>query len=191
MRHAWFALGAYVLISILLGACFEWSAYKSGVVEDVILLPRALFYCSAFIAGLVIFIRLALKRAFAPALIYASIAGSVIVLSAFASNKLSFDMQMKARIFAAYPDLCQTPVGPGQRVSICYAYSIESTGGEGEQVYFNPGDELSLPPNQWPDYIKRFFNIRDINAEYELCGVRKTKRIIDHVYWMSYDCWRH
>lgn len=49
---------------------------------------------------------------------------------------------------------------------------------------------MSLPPMQWPDDIKRLFNILVINSEDDLCGVRKTKHIIDHFYWVSYDCWR-
>jgi hypothetical protein len=154
------------------------------------LLPQAFFYIFASIASLIVFVKLAIKRAFVPALIYAFIASTVPVGVATHSNRLAFDMQMKARIFAAYPSLCQTPIVQGQRISICYAYSIEDTGGEHEHIYFNPGDEMSLPPMQWPVDLKQMFGIK-FGDEIYLCGVRKTKHIIDHVYWMSDDCWRH
>ncbi len=190
MRKAWMALGAYIFMYLFFVACFEWMAYKHGVVESIILLPLSFFYIIAFIASLIVFIKLALKRAFVPALIYAFIATTVPIGVATSSDRVAFYMQMKARIFAAYPSLCQTPIVQGQRISICYDYSITDTGGEEEQIYFNPGDELSLPPRQWPEDVKRMFNILVINSEDDLCGVRKTKHIIDHVYWMSYDCWK-
>lgn len=192
MRQAWNALGAYVLTYLFFAACFEWQAYKSGVV-GMLLFFQAFFFISASFASFIVFVRLVIKRAFAPALVFAFIASTVIVISASASNRLSFDMQMKARIFAAYPNLCQTPIVSGQRVSICYKYSVNDIGGEFEQIYFNPGDEMSLPPRQWPVDIKREFlgvrATRENLSEDELCGLRKTRRIVNHVYWIHYDCW--
>ena len=187
MRHAWIVLGAYIFMRIFMAAWFEWAAYKFGVVEDIFLFFEGLLYFSVFITSFVVAVKLAIKRAFAPALIYTFIA----FIAPFIQISPSLNMEMKARIFAAYPNLCQTPIVPGQRVSICYGYSVPMTGGDNEHIYFNPGDEMSLPPRQWPEDIKRMFNILVINSEDDLCGVRKTRHIVDHVYWMSYDCWRH
>lgn len=195
MRHAWFALGAYVFIRIFLAVWFEYRAYKDSVIDfGVLEFFGGLLLIFVLIASFVAFVRLAFKRAFAPALIYAFIVlwHLMYIFTIPHVHILSFVMETKARIFAAYPNLCQTPIVPGQRVSICYSYNVNDIGGESEQIYFNPGDELSLPPRQWPDDIKRIFNILVINSEDELCALRKTRRIVDHVYWMSGDdCWRH
>lgn len=191
MRHAWFALRIYVLTYLFFATCFEWSAYHWGRIEDIVLFPQGIFYWVALITGTIACVKSLVKRAFAPALIYALIASSVLILGFTYYSRLAFSMELKARIFAAYPNLCQTPIVPNQSVSLCYAYSIEMVLGESEAIYFNPKDEMSLPPRQWPDDLKREFGIKDINSEGYLCSVRKTKRIVDHVYWMSDDCWRH
>lgn len=186
MRYAWIALGTYIGIRIFYAAYFEWKTYKYSLINFEIL---DFFvgggFVIALIASVIASVRSALSRAFAPALIY------IFIIIATFIHPRSLDMKVKAHIFAAYPSLCQTPIVPGQRVSECYSYNVNDIGGEGESIYFNPGDELSLPPRQWPDDIKRYFNIRDVNAEIDICRVRKTKHIVDHVYWMSYDCWKH
>jgi hypothetical protein len=201
MRNAWIALGVYICIRIFYAAWFEWRAYKYGVINfNILEFLGGFLYLSAIIASFVASVRLAFKRAFIPALMYAFIA-----ITPFVHTGHSFVMEMKARIFAAYPNLCQTPIVQGQRVSRCYGYNVNDIGGESERIYFNPGDELSLPPKQWPDDIKyEFFSVvdgfgvRQVPAdfskdlpEYALCGVRNTKRIVDHVYWISDDCWKH
>jgi hypothetical protein len=196
MRHAWITLGAYVFIRIFLAAWFEYRAYKDSVINfGVLEFFGALLLTFVLIASFVTFVRLAFKRAFAPALIYAFIVlWHLMYLFTLPHVHIrSFVMETKAHIFAAYPNLCQTPIVPGKRVSICYKYSVNETGGEYEQIYFNPGDEMSLPPRQWPVDIKReFLGVRATREdlfEEELCGLRKTRRIVDHVYWIDYDCW--
>jgi hypothetical protein len=186
MQEAWIVLSVYLFIRIILASRFEWDAYTYGHVEELPFLATLLLglvIIAIYIVSIIGSIRLALKRAFAPALIYAFIS----FIAPFA-NSHSLVMETKARIFAAYPNLCQTPIDPVQRLSICYGYYVNDDIGENEHIYFNPGDEMSLPPRQWPDDIKRIFNIQGLNSEDEPCSIRKRKRIVDHVYWISNGC---
>lgn len=188
MRSAWIVLTTVVIVRILNIADFEWQAYRFGNVEfTAIDFFFGLFYFIVFMASIAIFIRLVVKRAFAPAFVYAIVLGVLILPSFFGEETLSFGMKAKARLFASFPSLCQHPFVPGRRVSICYSYRVD--GGSDETLYFNPGDEMSLPASQWPDDIKRMFvGKRFINSESEddLCA----NRIVDHIYWRSGDCWR-
>jgi hypothetical protein len=176
MRNAWIALGAYLFMRIISNVLFEWNAYVYGRVDAP--LPAGLLIDSFIIGSFIAFIRMAFKRAFAPALIYAFIVFNGLIFPYAYIH--SFVMDMKARIFAAYPNLCQTPIDPNKRVSICYRYYVNTELGEDARIYFNPGDELLLPPQRWPEDIKR-----EVSPLYvETC----MKHVAGHVYWISGPC---
>jgi len=194
IAHAWIALSAFIAMCILLSAFFEWLAYRYGEIMHFLFFEGVL-HAIIFLASLVALIRMAVKRAFKPLLIYAFIVSiSVVILtSPFHNRRLPLiSMDMKARIFAAYPQLCQTPPSPTQRVSICYRYMVNEIGGEYERIVFNPGNEMSQPPQQWPDDIRLRLSNAPVPDPAEdpgfLCMFRKTKRIADGVYRVSIDC---
>ena len=189
IAHAWIAFGAFIAMCIFLSAYFEWLAYRYGEIMHFLFFEGVL-HAIVFLASLTALIRMAVKRAFKPMLIYAFIVSITVVIltSSFHNRRLPLiSMDTKARIFAAYPQLCQTPPSPTLRVSVCYRYMVNEIGGEYERIVFNPRNEMSLPPQQWPDDIKRSFSVL-VPEEVFLCGVRKTKRIADGVYRVSDDC---
>lgn len=191
MRTAWIILSAYIFMRIFMTARFEFIAYKYGVVDDGNEFMFFLFfsgpvYLSLFIVSLVAFVRLIFKRAFAPAFIYAFILGlymeSIMIYWVF--NMHVPEMEIKGHIFAAYPNLCQTPIVPGQRISICYHYKLPTTTiGDEERLVFNPEDELSFPPTRWPDDIKQGLDLPPNPIELHW----KIRRITGHFYWIEND----
>ncbi len=190
MRNAWIALGVFVLACFSLSACFEWLEYRDGYVLHFLFF-EGVAYSIIFLASLVAAIRMAIKRAFKPMLVYAVIVGIafVIMSSPYHNRRLALSMEMKARIFAAYPQLCPTPPLPNQRVSVCYILIVAEVGAERAQIIFNPGNEMSLPAKQWPDDIKNMFTpYWRVQEEIFQCLTRKTKRIVDDVYVASDDC---
>ncbi|MHB8848805.1 MAG: hypothetical protein ACYC43_10220 [Burkholderiales bacterium] len=191
MRTAWVVLSAYIFMRIFMTARFEFIAYKYGVVDDGNEFMFFLFfsgpvYLSLFIVSLVAFVRLIFKRAFAPAFIYAFILGLYMesIMIHWVFNMHVPEMEIKGHIFAAYPNLCQTPIVPDQRISICYHYKLPTTAiGDEERLVFNPGDEMLLPPMRWPTDIKH--NLGISTGQY--VPALKIKRITGHFYWIQND----
>ena len=190
MRRAERILGIYLIINIMLSTCFEWIAYKYGVVEDHYVLLCNLFHFIICAACAVASVKACCDRALFPALIYAIVFILSVLPFAFHDYIVEFEINVKSRLFYAYPQLCQRIPLSGERASICYGYEVAVAGGDRETLAFNPGGEMSLPAHQWPEEMKSLFTKKLVTPEDDECIFRNTKRIYKNVYWINYDCWR-
>jgi hypothetical protein len=189
MRWAYSSLVIYLLIRVLAYLSDEWEAAHGewGPYSSDSLLLLLTLIC--FIA----FVRMAFKRAFKPALVYAIIVFTSFFI-AYVSIKIKpLEMTLKAYLFSSYPQLCpyhhfhpQT----GLSSYVCYQYAIDTQAcGQFERLIVNPGDELSRPPSQWPKEITMgTLGLNHSNLHDDECFYRKTKLITNHIYWISDDC---
>ncbi len=193
MRQAWIILTGYVCIRLFLYVDFEFDAVQRGVIGQGHIIFAGMFFVFFLFLSIVLFVWLIIKRAFAPALIYAFIACSLIAQIAFGSQVASFDMAIKGRIYAAYPKLCPFTSLQSKTLYICYEYDVPITGGAHERLVFDADDTMSLPPREWPERLKKIFlggGVVSGNDEL-LCEFKNTKLIAGHIYSVSSDCWRH
>lgn len=190
MKRAWFILGTCLLLDLISYVWIEWEAAHGGVEPS----KNELIMLSIFaiiIVSLINIIKMLFKRALAAALIYACI----LIIPIIWARVLLFnaEMNIKAHLFSAYPELCPCQPRAGQRTYICYKYSDnDGIAGFYELLIVNPGDEMSLPPSQWPEEVKQAFAL-DFPFEKQPipdddCRFRKTKNMGNHIYWVSDDC---
>ena len=191
MRYAYFFLGIYLLIQALVYISNEWRAahgeWLGPYYSNLLLSPLMILIC--FIA----FVRMVFKRAFKPALVYAVIILNIFLIPSIIDKITPSKMTVGAYFFSLYPQLCPYHYfRPQKGLSsyVCYQYASDFQGcGSFERLIFNPGDELSHPPSQWPKEITMgTLGLNHSDLHDDDCFYRKTKLITNHIYWISDDC---
>jgi hypothetical protein len=119
VRRAWRVMFIYIFYIVVSIGCYEWHAYRAGVVnEEDLFLDWVITF--AFIVGSIIAcVRSMLKRTFKSALIYAGILFAFF-LKCWVSSVLL--MGAKAFLFSCYPQFCQHQPIYGQQSFVCYDY---------------------------------------------------------------------
>lgn len=103
----------------------------------------------------------------------------LIVFTAMVTG-ISLEMPIKGHMYAWFPQLCLNSLKPDQSATVCYEKEIG--GGIGiiavaeAKIVFNPGDDMSLPYNQWPSDLKKSFY---------MCP--KAEQLAKHVCLCQYD----
>lgn len=167
----------------------EWQAYKNAAIEyDIIIFIAIAGAIFVTIASPFLLLWSAIKRD--------TVSSGLAVIIMLASTSIyvfswqikSIEMETKAYLFYLMPQLCQQPQHEVDGVLVCYRY-INQGGIDGaEAIVFDPGHEMSLPPNQWPAHIVNLFFNAASAADSKYCAIRKTRQIVNDVYWVSNDC---
>ncbi len=184
MRHTKIVRIIYLVATLLLLASFALDVYYSSSMSDeyrvdddwVMILAYFVGFVSFIVAiyGFVLVFYTIFKRLHMRAIIYL-----LIVFTAMVTG-IVLEMPIKGHLYAWFPQLCLNPLKPGQSATVCYEEEIG--GGFGinpvaeAEIVFNPGDDMSLPYNQWPSDLKKSFY---------MCP--KAKQLAKHVYLCHYD----
>ena len=173
MRHVKIVLMISLVMNLLLLISFILDVYYSSPtfkqyfmgVEDY---PED--FCiraSANFIGFIIFIVVVyslfffgyslFRRSFVAASIYL-----LIIVASFMGPLL--EMPIKGHMYAWFPQLCQHPLQPGQRATVCYdrlVYADPQSGDINEIIVYSPDEEMSLPGRQWSSELKQEVGEKD------------------------------
>jgi hypothetical protein len=176
----------YLLMNIFFLTYFEWHNAIYHEREGEYAFFSGLFGFCVRILCVVMLIRALRARAVTAAAIYTLIIGIGIgELCCYKSLQYG-DMYIKAYLISKFPALCP---GYSKNVDavICYDYWLHSTR---QTLVYNPNDEMALPAKKWPEYIQKKVSASpDAILTPELCSLRNTRLLLDHIYYVSDDCW--
>ena len=164
-------LGAFLAYT---GAPYDSDIYDPYYNETNVLLIYFAILVAIVLYGLVCLVRSHAKLSLATAVVYLLVYLFIYVLIGFTAffTELALDADVRGRIYAWHPELCQNPLKPGQRATICYEYEAQNTaGGSLPRIVYNPDDEMSLPESQWSKGVEQMFG-----------GNLWTVQIARHVY---------